>query len=416
MGFQQLVVGTVYNGVGIVGSDSAWLARSFISASALPLNEAYHSGSNPAGLLVLADLLASPPGQKSRPRDAASATPTVLVGIGSTNDQLSSFTCQLSGCLPNGSVISLDKGSSPDDLAASYVNGNATTEMLVLNSGTSKITAYTNGSGGLAAYPLTISIQAGARALAVIPGAPPALAVLRADTAGKGSVDIFQSTGTNTFALLQSVAVGADPRTILSADFNADGRSDLAVSNFADNTVSILLRDATGKFSAAAAFPTGAGPVGIAAADWNGDSKMDLVVTNFTAGTVSLLAGDGLGKFAAPANTATGAGPSRVIAVDYDSDGKTDIVVSNTTDQTIAFLQGDGKGKFAAPVPYATGGTSPVSLLTTDVDGDSRPDFIVANRDSGDFAVFLNRIPPAGTPNITSVNTLYSGASLTQNA
>jgi hypothetical protein len=85
--------------------------------------------------------------------------------------------------------------------------------------------------------------------------------------------------------------VGSGPDAIIAADFNNDGRLDLAVANYADGTVTLLLGNGDGTFTQAAGSPygVGQGPYQIAAADFNGDGKLDLATANITDGTVSIL-------------------------------------------------------------------------------------------------------------------------------
>src|SRR5438094_2892617 len=77
------------------------------------------------------------------------------------------------------------------------------------------------------------------------------------------------------------------------ADFNGDGKLDLAVTpwNFSD-VVSILLGNGDGTFQAPVEFATGSDPFGLAAGDFNDDGRLDLAVANFFGGwpaTVSVL-------------------------------------------------------------------------------------------------------------------------------
>src|SRR5262249_28306592 len=57
-----------------------------------------------------------------------------------------------------------------------------------------------------------------------------------------------------------SYAAGTSPDAVVTADFNGDGRLDLAVANYSSNTVSILLGNSDGSFQAAQNYATGANP------------------------------------------------------------------------------------------------------------------------------------------------------------
>ena len=60
--------------------------------------------------------------------------------------------------------------------------------------------------------------------------------------------------------------------------------------NCGQGTVTILLGNGDGTFTQASGSPytAGKGPVSIAAADFNGDGKLDIAVANLTDGTVSI--------------------------------------------------------------------------------------------------------------------------------
>ena len=95
-------------------------------------------------------------------------------------------------------------------------------------------------------------------------------------------------------------------------DFNGDGRLDLAVTNFYDNTLS--MGNGEGTFQPAVTYAVGNAPASVAVGDLNGDGKLDLTVANFSDNTVSVLLGNGDSTF----TSASGA-PSKN-AADYGRD------------------------------------------------------------------------------------------------
>ncbi len=94
-------------------------------------------------------------------------------------------------------------------------------------------------------------------------------------------------------------AVGTNPRSVISGDFNGDGKADLAVSNYSSNNVSILIGNGAGSFAAAVNFAVGTNPRSVISGDFNGDGKADLAVANVSSNNVSILIGNGAGNFGA---------------------------------------------------------------------------------------------------------------------
>ena len=93
---------------------------------------------------------------------------------------------------------------------------------------------------------------------------------------------------------LTAVKDDAAPNAVATADFNGDGKADLAVAN-ADGTISIFLGNGKGGFRLASTPSAGNGAEAVAVGDFNGDGKPDLAVVNPGSGTVTILLGAGDG-------------------------------------------------------------------------------------------------------------------------
>jgi hypothetical protein len=203
------------------------------------------------------------------------------------------------------------------------------------------------------------------------------------------------------------------------ADFNGDGRPDLAVTNYNASSVSVLLNTTTPgastvSFTAQQAFGTGSGPRDVAVADFNGDGKPDLVVANAAGNSVSVLLnttspGASTPSFATQQPFATGNGPRSVAVADINGDGRPDIAVANYFSNTASVLlnttaPGAGVPSFAAQQTFATG-SHPVSLAVGDFNGDGRPDLAAVNLSytTQGLSVLLNTTPVgASVPSFAS--------------
>ncbi len=98
--------------------------------------------------------------------------------------------------------------------------------------------------------------------------------------------------------LLHSLLLVSTPTSVITGDFNRDGKLDLAVANQTDDTVSILLGKGDGTFQTQATYPAGGTSVAaVALGDFDGDNKLDMAVTNPSDGKVSVLLGNGDGTF-----------------------------------------------------------------------------------------------------------------------
>ena len=222
-------------------------------------------------------------------------------------------------------------------------------------------------------------------------------------TAGSRKVAVLLGDGAGAFAPPRYFGAFANsPIALGVADFNGDGRLDLAVGGGInaptdENNLSILLGDGQGGFEAPTYYTIGQAPQSISIADFNGDGLADIAVSNSLAtsgnSTVSVLLGTGNGRFTGPTAFTIGVAGRGTGVADFNLDGKLYLVVANSNSNSVSVLLGDGKGGFAPKTDFAVG-TNPRKLAVADVNHDGRPDIITPNTGSNDVSVLLNTCAP----------------------
>ncbi len=252
---------------------------------------------------------------------------------------------------------------------------------------------------------------------------------------------------TNSVSFTTStINVGLAPGSIRVADFNHDGKADLAVMNDLEpapecypfggrGTISILLGNGDGTFSSAASlcFPGifSQGESELTVTDLNGDGNLDLIARYFADGEgYVIFYGNGDGTFTMGYSEDGWDGMGSIAAADFDADGKMDLaipedsfgytqvlVVLGNGSQTFFRGWGNNAAKIAAAdftndgnldliwnggeIAVGQGGgtfTTAVidgfpqvgnlrSMTIADFDGDGNLDFAIANEYSNDLLV-----------------------------
>jgi hypothetical protein len=202
------------------------------------------------------------------------------------------------------------------------------------------------------------------------------------------SFETSRPTTSVSWNIASSPACGTRPFSVAIADFNGDGKVDMAVTSGGSNSVSVLLGNGDGTFQAAVNYPTGTNPTSVTVGDFNGDGQLDLAVANNGTNTVSIFLGKGGGAFQAAVNYPAGTNPTSVTAGDFDGDGKLDLAVANGGSGNVSILLGNGDGTFQTRLDYSVA-SAPRSLAVGDFNGDGKLDLVVANSGSGNISVLL---------------------------
>jgi FG-GAP-like repeat/FG-GAP repeat len=199
----------------------------------------------------------------------------------------------------------------------------------------------------------------------------------------EGYANVLFSHGDGSFTgpVVNDLGVGFRTSAV-AADFNGDGRADLAV-NGGYGTISVELSDPSGYFVPAGSVYVPSSDA-MTAGDVNGDGHIDVVTG--TSSNVAVLLGDGTGDFGSVQNYAAGYFPAGIALADFNHDGHADIATANYGEGTVSVLLGRGNGAFAPPSNYVTG-TNPLALAAGDFNADGFPDLAVAN---GNVSVLLN--------------------------
>ena len=193
--------------------------------------------------------------------------------------------------------------------------------------------------------------------------------------------------GATEFASPKSYAVGTNPHGIAIADFNGDGKPDIAVINSGSNNVSILLGNGDGTFRPATNFDVGNNMSDIFAGDFNGDGKTDLVAflpgnaSGPVNGEVRVLLGNGDGTFRVPVLTNLTAAAAELRVGDLNGDKRTDLILRNTDAVTgavtLQVLIGKGDGTFA-PATVVPSDVQNADFVVADFNKDGKLDLAVA--------------------------------------
>ena len=202
---------------------------------------------------------------------------------------------------------------------------------------------------------------------------------------------------------------------VVVADFNGDGRLDVAVATAHvdgppphQGFVAVYLQTGAGNFDAPIRYPVGPDPWGMSADDVDGDGRLDLVVASPAtvapqinvigdSGGISILRQDPTqpGRFLTSQWLATGGAAEDAAIADLNGDGRADVVVADgvQVNSRALLLRQDTSvtDTFLAPTSLLTGSASgSQDLAVADVNGHGLSDVVLAANNG--IVIFYQRV------------------------
>ena len=281
-------------------------------------------------------------------------------------------------------------GTEPGAIVEGDFNGDGKPDLAVANAGTNSVSILLQSTQGGFLPPVNYRVGVNPVSLVVT-------ADFNADgntdlavtNSGSSTISILLGNRDGTFQLFTNVGVNGIPNALAIGDVNGDGKPDMVVGATIPGDegggvpyLYIFLGTGDGSFQPGVPIPlpTFSGPIVVA--DFNGDGKLDMAVTGFYAtddpsAFLWIYLGNGDGTFQAPTTAYSFSGyPNALVSADFNSDGKTDLALAGYGGQ-VAILSGNGDGTFQTAESYQVS-VDAAGLAVADFNGDHKLDLAVS--------------------------------------
>ena len=208
------------------------------------------------------------------------------------------------------------------------------------------------------------------------------------------SVSIFTGNGDGTFQNKGNIPTFALPTSAAVGDFNGDGFADLAIVYNGSNNVSLMLGDNTGHFVAGPNLRVSTDGLAVAASDLNGDGRTDIVVADLYSGELIVFFNNGSLSFSSTAFDSLVNQPTALELGDFDGNGSPDIAVTSWATNAVVVFSNNGTGGFIPALARPLQGAPDFghTIATADLNGDGALDLVIANSSANIISVLLGSL------------------------
>jgi len=215
----------------------------------------------------------------------------------------------------------------------------------------------------------------------------------------RGELTVMLGLGNGQFADGISTAIARDVKVPTIADLNNDNFADVLVIDQTPYpgtpTITVLIGNGDGTFRQPVSITIGASPTGARVADFNGDGKKDIAIAAgrvgpsvVGTGRLLVMLGHGDGTFDAPHTQELGIDPAHITEADFNGDGRMDLaVVDGVQHGATMILLGRGDGWFDEGFRFYAKFEA-MGIRHADMNGDKLEDLVLSSNDG--ISVYLN--------------------------